>query len=174
VSAQTCLTQPLGGSDSYVVSSQQDVDALFQGCTETMYPIVVMQNYSGPLVFPNTTTSVWQLRTWSSPDPELYFNNPYDGITPIPDVLLVPNLTSVVGDSVTGVGYLSLVGAPSLVSTSFKNLTSVIVLALIDLGPDLAMNFPSLQVVNETLIFETPMSTYVFKVSPGTVNTSVH
>lgn len=113
-----------------------------------------MQNYSGPLVFPNTTTSVWELRTWSSPDPELYYNNNlYD--TPIPDVLLVPNLTSVVGDSVTWVGYLSLVGAPSLVSTSFKNLTTVSVLALIDLGPDLAMDFPSLQVVNETLIFET-------------------
>lgn len=153
-----CTTTPSSGFDTFFIYSQQEIDSLFQGCVNITYPIVVGQNYSGSFVLPNTTTSVWELRTYASPDPYGYTSAPLFNDA-LDEGSFNLNLTSVIGNSVTSMTYLSLIGAPSFTSSSFPKLTNVASLTFQDLGQDLTLDFSSLQMIDEFLTIATPIST---------------
>lgn len=104
------------------VSSQEDIDSLFKGCTEIQGNIAVASNYTGSLYLANVTS--------------------ISGYIVTPDQDGVPLLTSIELPDLKYIDIISINTAPSLATISFPSLSTInTTFVLRDIGP-CSVDFP--------------------------------
>jgi hypothetical protein len=125
------LAASCGANQSFVISSQQDIDTNLNGCTE-IHQIFITPNYTGAFVLPNTTTSLGVISVGngqSGTSAELLGAN--------------PSITSIVADGVTNITQIDMCCVPALEYLSFKSLSAADSVYIIEVGVT-ALDFPSL------------------------------
>ncbi|KFZ03944.1 hypothetical protein V502_10532 [Pseudogymnoascus sp. VKM F-4520 (FW-2644)] len=128
--------------DGVTVSSQEEVDRKYAGCTEIDGSVTIATNYTGRFYFPNVTYMTGGIHTVYD-----YYDAQKGN-----EMLPSPLLTSIEVPDLNNTGVIDINGVPALTSISFPSLTVVngsIYLAGIE---DCLVDFPSLKTTEVLLV----------------------